>query len=84
MIWAGCLNCCQQHTCGRHACDTHQRRSRTCATFALCRCRYLREQKGRGGDQGKTYEWGANAEDEITKAKVDDFIRQVSPTQRCR
>ena len=50
--------------------------------WAVCQCltlpcRYLREQKGRGGDQGKTYEWGANAEDEITRAKVDEFIKQV-------
>lgn len=52
-----------------------------CGTMALCCHRYLREQKGRGGDQGKTYEWGANAEDEITRAKVDDFIRQVTIAQ---
>lgn len=52
-----------------------------CGSIALCQRRYLREQKGRCGDQGKTYEWGANAEDEITRAKVDDFIRQVATAQ---
>ena len=71
-------------TCVHLDCDSHPRDSRSCGTPPLRRRRYLREQKGRGGDQGKTYEWGANAEDEITRAKVDDFIRQVTPNQRWR
>lgn len=40
-------------------------------------CRFLREQKARGGEQGKFYEWGANAEDEIGRTAVDTFIKQV-------
>lgn len=39
--------------------------------------KFLREQKARGGEQGKFYEWGANAEDEIGRTAVDTFIKQT-------
>lgn len=39
--------------------------------------RYLKAQKGRGGDTAVVYEWGANAEDEIGRSAVNDFIKEV-------
>ena len=45
-----------------------------CDAFASHR--YLKMQRGRG-EAGATYEWGANAEDEIGRPKVDEYIRKT-------